>query len=114
MNILSISQKSDKKSRVWWRSAAIRAFGTMLGVWLAGSVHAQMIGLDTTNTTDAILKMPSFREGLFWTGNTEPTISENRELLEVLNHLDQPWWTAGLEQFFERSSPFAVGYFLTT
>jgi len=53
------------------------------------------------NLTQQILHKQIFREGLVCLTNTTPTEAENRELLEVVSHLQESWWTAGLEQFFK-------------
>ncbi len=64
----------------------------------------------TTNLTQQILQMHTFREGLVCIGDKEPSAVENKELLEVLNHLNEPWWTAGVEQFLKDhpNSPWAI------
>lgn len=82
--------------------------GIVLAICLAASIcpgRAQ-----TTNLTQQILQMHTFREGLVLAGNQTPSDAENKELLEVLNHLHEEWWTAGLEQFFQDhpDSPWAA------
>ena len=76
----------------------IRKFaGAVLAICLMGAVHA--VQAQTTNSTPEILQMQTFREGLVWIGDKEPSEAENKELLEVLKHLDEAWWPAGVEQF---------------
>ncbi|HEV2327698.1 MAG TPA: RHS repeat-associated core domain-containing protein [Verrucomicrobiae bacterium] len=77
-----------------------------LAVCFAGLVHLQA----QTNLTQHILQMKTFREGLVLTGTNQPTDAENKELLEVLTHLNEAWWRTGLEQFFNDypNSPWAV------
>ncbi|HTB84466.1 MAG TPA: RHS repeat-associated core domain-containing protein [Candidatus Sulfotelmatobacter sp.] len=64
----------------------------------------------TTNLANQILQMHSFREGLVWIGDKEPSESEDKELLEILNHLQEASWTAGVEQFCKDhpASPWAA------
>ena len=81
-------------------------------VWLAigllGAVRASQA--QTTNLTQEILHLHAFREGLVWIGNHEPDNAENQELLEVLQHLNESWWTTGVEQFLSDypASPWAA------
>jgi len=82
--------------------------GTVLTICLFGLIcngRAQ-----DTGTTGEILKMHTFREGLVLTGTQAPTATENNDLLNVLNHLDSPGWTAALEKFLEHhpDSPWAA------
>lgn len=81
--------------------------GIILAACFIGAVHAKA---QTTNLTQQILQMQTFREGLILTGNQQPTDAENKELSEVLKHLDEEWWTAGVEQFLRDypNSPWAV------
>lgn len=83
------------------------SIGITLAVCFAGLVHLQA---QTTNLTQEILQMKTFREGLVMTGTNQPTEAENKELLEVLTHLNESWWRTGLEQFFSDypNSPWAV------
>ncbi|HEV2331373.1 MAG TPA: cysteine peptidase family C39 domain-containing protein, partial [Verrucomicrobiae bacterium] len=82
------------------------SIGITLAVCFAGLVHVQA----QTNLTQQILQMKTFREGLVLTGTNQPTDAENKELLEVLTHLNKSWWRTGLEQFFSDypRSPWAV------
>lgn len=85
----------------------IRKFiGTVVIICFAGLVHVQA----QTNLTQQILRMRTFREGLALTGTNQPSDAENRELIELLTHLREPWWTTGLEQFFRDypDSPWAA------
>jgi RHS repeat-associated protein len=82
--------------------------GIVLAICLAGSIctgHAQ-----TTNTTQQILQMQTFREGVVWIGDKEPSEAENTQLLEVLTNLDKPSWTSDLTQFLQDhpKSPWAA------
>jgi RHS repeat-associated protein len=81
-----------------------------LAIWFSCCIQIHAAEIQTTNSTQEILQMQTFREGLVWTGNKEPGDAENLELLEVLKHLDQPWWTAGVEQFLKDhpNSPWAA------
>jgi RHS repeat-associated protein len=78
-----------------------------LAVWLVGSISTNA---QTGDTTQQILRMRTFREGLVLIGDREPGDGENRELLEVLNHLAETGWTVRLEQFLEKcpQSPWAA------
>ncbi|HTV41864.1 MAG TPA: RHS repeat-associated core domain-containing protein [Candidatus Sulfotelmatobacter sp.] len=82
------------------------SIGITLAICFAGLVHVQA----QTNLIQQILQMKTFREGLVLTGTNQPTDAENKELLEVLTHLNESWWRAGLEQFFSDypNSPWAV------
>src|SRR5258707_12743678 len=89
--------------------------GIVLAICLAGSIRtgqAQTITgqAQTTNTTQQILQMQSFQEGLVWTGDKEPSDAENKQLLEILNNLDKPSWRSGLEKFLQDhpKSPWAA------
>ena len=79
----------------------------VLAVVLAGALRAPA---QTNDTTRQILQMHTFREGLVWIGDQEPSEAENKELLEVLNHLNESWWIAGVEQFLKDypNSPWAA------
>ena len=83
------------------------SIGIALAACLIGAITAKA---QTTNLTQQILQMETFREGLVLTGNQQPTEAENKELLEVLNHLHEEWWTAGVEQFLRDypNSPWAI------
>jgi hypothetical protein len=82
--------------------------GIVLAICVAGAIHTAKA--QTTNLTQQILQMHAFREGLVLIGDKEPGDAENKELLEVLNHLNEEWWTAGVEQFLKDypDSPWAV------
>jgi RHS repeat-associated protein len=82
--------------------------GMVSAIFLVGLVYSAEA--QTTNLTQQILQMQTFREGLVLTGDQEPTPAENKELLEVLQHLNEVWWTAGVEQFFKDhpASPWAA------
>lgn len=101
--------------------------GIVLAICLAGSIRigqaqtafgqAQIgqaqppIGqAQTTNTTQQILQMQTFREGVVWIGDKEPSEAENKQLLDILNNLDKPSWRSGLEKFLQEhpKSPWAA------
>ena len=50
-------------------------------------------------TTEQILQLQKFPDGLVLTGNQSPTEAENTALLQVLNQMDSPTWTTNLEKF---------------
>ena len=77
------------------------------GVYFLAAICLQA---QTTNSTQQILRMQSFREGLVLSGTNQPSNAENKELLEVLTHLEEPWWTSGVEQFLHDypNSPWAA------
>jgi len=79
----------------------------MLAVCLTGAFHSQA---QTADSTQHILQMRTFREGLVWIGGKEPSEAENEKLLAVLNRLDEPSWTTALEQFLKDypQSPWAA------
>jgi YD repeat-containing protein len=86
----------------------------VLAVCLAGSIRtgqAQPAGqVQTTNTTQQILQMQTFREGVVWIGGKEPSEAENKQLLDILNNLDKPSWRSSLEKFLQEhpKSPWAA------
>ena len=89
---------------------SFRIVGTVLAILLGSIIKSHSAEIASTNSTQQILQMQTFREGLVWIGNKEPTEAENKELLEVLTHLNEEWWTAGVEQFLQDypHSPWAA------
>ena len=81
--------------------------GIVLATCLVGAIPVQA---QPTNSTQQILQMESFQEGLVWVGDQMPAEAENKELLEILNHLHESWWTSGVEQFLRGhpQSPWAA------
>lgn len=79
--------------------------GLGLAICLAASISTVQ-----AQTTQQILQMRTFREGLVWIGDKEPNEAENKELLQVLGHLQQPEWRADLERFLRDhpASPWAA------
>lgn len=82
--------------------------GALLAICLVGGIDRATA--QTTNATQQILDFKTFPQGIVLIGDKAPTEAENKELLEVLNHLDETWWTSGLEQFFSDhpKSPWAA------
>lgn len=79
--------------------------GIGLAIWLAASTFAVQ-----AQTTQRILQMRTFKEGLVWIGDKEPSEVENKELLVVLAHLQEPEWRTDLEHFLKGhpGSPWAA------
>jgi len=73
--------------------------GAVLALCLFSAVS--IAKAQSNSLTQEILQKSTFREGLVWIGDKEPDAVENKELLEVLNHLNEAWWTAGVEQFLK-------------
>src|SRR5437899_2690910 len=65
---------------------------------------------EATNSTQAILKRPGFREGLTWIGTNEPTTVESDRLWGIVTNLSQPSWREQVEAFLAEypSSPWAA------
>ena len=61
-------------------------------------------------STEQILQLQKFPDGLVLTGNQVPTEAENAALLQVLNQMDAPAWTTNLEKFLAQhpQSPWAA------
>ena len=80
--------------------------GIFLAIFFIAAIHTAK----GQTTTQQILQMHTFREGLVWIGDNEPSEAENYKLLEVLNHLHQPSWRTELEQFLQDypQSPWAA------
>ena len=53
-------------------------------------------------STEQILQLQKFPDGLVLTGNQTPTEAENAALLQVLNQMDTPTWTTNLEKFLTK------------
>lgn len=62
-----------------------------------------ILAVQAQTTTEQILKTRTFREGLIWIGDKEPSETENQELLQVIAHLQQPEWTSDLEHFLKKN-----------
>ena len=62
-----------------------------------------------TNSTEAILRHPGFREGLVWIG-TEPSQQQSDRLLLILQDLKKPVWRDEVEKFLNDypDSPWAA------
>jgi RHS repeat-associated protein len=85
-------------------------FLALLAFSLGCNVQVNATETSYTNTTQQILQMHTFREGLVWVGDKAPREAENHELLQTLNHLDEAGWTTGIEQFLKDhpESPWAA------
>ncbi len=55
----------------------------------------------TSQAADQIVQGSFLTEPILWVGERSPSELESRELLDILNHLDQPDWAGKLEQFIE-------------
>src|ERR1051326_4272839 len=60
---------------------------------------------------DTILNGGFLDEPILWIGDQPPIEKESQQLLDVLNHLDQPDWTTKLEKFIlaHPESPWVPG-----
>jgi len=85
-----------------------KLMGMVSAIFLACTLQTAKAQPDTAK--QQILGMHSFREGIVLTGSQTPGDDENQELLQVLRRLNQPSWTADLEQFLKNhpQSPWAA------